>query len=591
MRLVFDIETNPIDFSKGNAVDQVTDVWCIVAYDLDLDHYYVFHPGLEFDEWPDWQTAAIKCLEEADELIGHNIIEFDLPILEAKLGLRRPGKITDTLVLSRLLYPDRPGGHSLRAWGERLNEPKLESPEFHEFSQEMLEYCRGDVRVNARVYQQLRSGLSDGDWERALKLETRIADIIARQERHGFKFNEQKARGLVNEWTDRMAAIDERALSTAQYGITCGRTVNKPFLISGALSQLGRKAAAESGIDHDCIGGPWCNLVYGKPDLGSVKQQREFLLKLGWKPTDLTPTGLPKINESILQLGEIGELVHERNILSHRLSSVQGYLDVMDQDGRVHAGANPCGTNTHRMTHRRVANLPRVTSPLGSEIRSLFTVPDGKELVGYDAASLELRILAHYIGNEEYNEKVTTTNKAEDAHTLAARIAGSDDRDLGKTINYALIFGAGDYRLGQIIGGSKSDGRRLRDRLYNEIPGFGELVDRVQKASRRGFLVGLDGRRLYVRQGKSALNTLIQGGGAVFMKNVTSALDDLAVDISGAHKVVDMHDEAQWECPSASVPSLESAIHEAFRHAAEVLGLRCPQEAEVKVGKSWAETH
>lgn len=584
MRLVFDIETNAVDFKSGNFLESLEVVWCIVAYDLDEDKWYEWHIGQGYCD-------LIQILEEADELIGHNIIQFDIPCLERCFGLRVSGKVTDTLVLSRLFYPDRPGGHSLESWGERLGRSKIDFGDFSVFTPEMLEYCRGDVRVNTELFRALEREQSDGDWVRAIALEHRIAEIIAKQEQNGFHFYKQQAQELVDVWTTRINSLDSDVLDNCGLNIKPGRRCAKPYKINGELTAQARKASEEAGLSPEDINGPFSTLVYSKPDLNSKQQQKELLLERGWRPETTTPTGQPKLDDSILKVPDVGPAIYERNVLSHRASQVQGLIDLTDSESRIHGGANPCGTNTGRMRHSRIVNIPRVTSPFGKEIRSLFGVPDTKCLVGYDAASLELRILAHYIGDSEYNVKVCSKDKQNDAHTLAAKAAGSSDRDLGKTINYALIYGAGDHRLGGIIGGTKRDGAVLRQRLYTEIPGLADLVRRVERASRKGYLIGLDGRKLWIRQQHQALNTLIQGGGAVFMKTVTEILDRSTSNWSDTFKVVDMHDEAQWEAIEDDVAYLTYSIQGAFLKATEKLELRCPQEAEVKVGKTWADTH
>lgn len=587
MRLVFDIETNPIDFSIGTAIDQAHTVWCIVAVDVDT--------GTEYTQTindPDNFARVLEILEEADELIGHNIIQFDIPILNKLFGFSyRGSRIRDTLVESRVLYPDRPGGHSLDAWGQRLGEQKTAFTDFDRYSESMLAYCRQDVRVNRKVYERLNTEIGDHDWSRALELEHRIADIIARQERIGFKFHQEKAEDLIREWTTRISNIDSSLNVSSKPDLLY--TVNRPFKINGEPAQMARKACDSVGLDVDLVSGPFCSFRYVPLDLNSKHQQKQFLLENGWKPQEFTPSGQPKLDDSILKVEPIGPSLHERNVLSHRLSQVQGLLELSLSDGRIHGGANPCGTPTGRMRHSRIVNIPRVSSPYGKELRSLFTATNGKVLVGYDAASLELRILAHYIGDGDYTRKVTSTDKGNDAHVLAARAAGTDNRDTGKTINYALIYGAGDYKLGSIVGGGKKEGKAIRAALYKEIPGLEQLIKQVERASKKGYLLGLDNRKLYLRDKKSALNTLIQGGGAVFMKTVTELLDRNFSKSKNCHKVVDMHDEAQWEIKDDPIiiDSFGYAVRLAFDGACNSLQLRCPQEPEIKVGKTWAETH
>tara|TARA_Y100000114_G_scaffold50443_2_gene46053 strand:- start:8026 stop:9831 length:1806 start_codon:yes stop_codon:yes gene_type:complete len=601
MRLVFDIETNGIDFSTGDILPQVTDLWCIVARDIDDPEGY-HNKHLEWNcKSPTGELEALlKKLEEADELIGHNIIQFDIPALKKLCNFNPNGRITDTLVWSRVNYPDRPGGHSLKSWGERTGTHKGEFTDFTEYSKKMLQYCRDDVKSNIAVYRRLEK---EGSQSNALELEHRIADIIARQEQRGCYFRKSDAEGLIHDWDERINDIDVNIRAACDYSITPGRVISKPYKINGEPTVQCLKALGEVGLRSDQIEGPWCSIGYTKPDLGSKQQQKELLLGLGWKPDEHTPTGQPKLNESIKQVGMIGEELHERNVLSHRLSQVKGLVNLVDEDSRIHGGANPCGTPTGRMRHTRIVNIPRANSPYGAEIRSLFGAPKGKVFLGYDASGLELRMLAHYVGSEELNQKVLTDKKSEDFHSLAAQVAVVevaqrevqdilDVRDTGKTVVYALIYGAKDYRLGTIIGGGKKEGQKIRSLLFSKIPGLKELTTKAERAAKKGYLLGLDGRKLHMRPNAPPLNTLLQGGGAVFMKTSTAYLDEYTRDIQEhTFKVLDMHDEGQWECYSSDVPFLTKSIHRSFDSTTALYELRCPQQAEVSVGESWVETH
>lgn len=591
--VVFDIETNGLDFDDGNFIDRVHSVFCLVSCSPDgtsLHKYYDTDGLRELGTAPVYQAIKeLEALGPDDVLIGHNIIQFDLPVLRKLYGFVPKCRIYDTLVASRTLFPDRAGGHSLRAWGERLGYPKQQFEEFGEFSLSMLEYCVNDTVVNGRIYKALRQEHTQA-WNQAIDLEHRFAEIISNQERKGFYFDRDKGEGLIHTWQEELDDLDTRINKSVTANCELDKSISKPFKINGDLASRTRTVCDNVGIDCADVVGPFDTFAYRRPNLNSAVQLKRVLLELGWKPVNYTATGEPRLDDSIKEVGELGSLVHRRNRVSKGQSKVQGLLDRVDSGSRIHGGGNPCGTNTSRMKHQLIVNIPRVTSPFGNEMRSLFAVPSGKILVGYDAASLELRILAHYIGNEEYNERITTKDKSQDAHTLAAKAAGLDDRDVGKTINYALIYGAGDTKLGTIIGGSTAEGIRLRKDLYDRIPGLGRLVDRAKSASKRGYVLSLDGRRLYTRSRVSPLNTLIQGGGSIFMKTAAVKLDELARDLD-AFKVVDMHDEAQWECHPDQVDALSSYIHEAFAYACSHLNLRCPQEAEVKVGTNWAETH
>ena len=161
MRLIFDIEAD-------NLLDDVTQVWCIVTRDVDTDEVHTFDPN-NIEE-------GIKLLDKADMLIGHNIIEYDLRVLEKLHGYKYTGQTLDTLVYSRTIWPDirevdiklhkqdrMPlaliGRQSLKAWGYRLGELKgvfgSDSEDFGTFSQEMLDYCVQDTLVNHKLYLKI----------------------------------------------------------------------------------------------------------------------------------------------------------------------------------------------------------------------------------------------------------------------------------------------------------------------------------------------------------------------------------------------------------------------------------------------------
>ena len=593
MRLLLDCETNGLDFSDGAWLPRVQTVFCLVIKNLDTGNISKYY---DTDGLRELGTGTvlqgIQELKQATELSGHNIIQFDLPVLRKLYGFIPKCRTFDTLVASRTLYPDRIGGHSLGAWGDKLRFPKGDHNDFDGFSPEMLEYCVRDVELNSRVYEALRQEAKQGQWDKALDLEHKIAEIIARQEEKGFYFNGEQAKEYLAEWEKEIDNIDNTVIGRTRKRVLRKHSVAQPFKINGALAKRTLTVADQYGINSADICGPFDTFEYKPHSIASKTQQKEVLLELGWEPEQYTKTGTPKIDDSILGIGIIGEKLHRRNVLGHRRSQVAGLLALQDEHGRVHGGANPCGTNTSRMKHQRIVNIPRASSPLGREIRSLFTVPSGKVLLGYDAASLELRVLAHYIGSQEYNERICSTNKLDDAHTLAATAAGSDDRDIGKTINYALIYGAGDGKLGSIVGGTAAEGERIRSRLYDRIPGMARLVSQAKSAAKRGFIISLDGRKLYTRPRVSPLNTLIQGGGSIFMKTVAALLDQyVKQDNLTAFKVVDMHDEAQWEVDPEEVPALSSLIEDSFIEACSLLELRCPQEPEIKTGTNWSQTH
>ena len=180
MKLIFDIETDDLDATK---------VWCIVAKELN---------GKSYRFTPDKIEEGIKLLQDADTLIGHNIIGFDLPVLGNLYNFKYKGKIIDTLVMSRLYNPVRENGHSLKTWGYRLGIPKQEQPEFESYTPAMLNYCEQDVILNETVYKYLLKE-GEGFSKQSFDLEHLTAKIMLEQEKNGFFFNNKEAMILLAE--------------------------------------------------------------------------------------------------------------------------------------------------------------------------------------------------------------------------------------------------------------------------------------------------------------------------------------------------------------------------------------------------------
>ena len=131
MELVFDIETDGLN---------PTVIWCLVAVDETGKFYHYYEDTLD---------EGIALLKNADKIIGHNIIGYDIPVIKKLKGvdLYDSNKVVDTLVLSRLFNPTREGGHSIGKWGYKIGMPKKDSPEWTCFTKEMLSYCERDVAI------------------------------------------------------------------------------------------------------------------------------------------------------------------------------------------------------------------------------------------------------------------------------------------------------------------------------------------------------------------------------------------------------------------------------------------------------------
>jgi DNA polymerase I-like protein with 3'-5' exonuclease and polymerase domains len=311
----------------------------------------------------------------------------------------------------------------------------------------------------------------------------------------------------------------------------------------------------------------------------------------GWKPEVFTETGLPKVDESTLKDVDIPEakLIARYLMLQKRQGQVNSWLDEFNPDtGRIHARVHTMGTVTHRMSSSN-PNLQQVTASgkeYGSEMRALFIVPEDKVLLGADLSGLELRCLAHYMKDDNYTKEIVSG----DIHAANQRSTGLETRDEAKTFIYAFLYGAGDAKIGSIVGGTLKDGRNLKAKFLDNTPALKKLRQVVSKASDKGYLKALDGRRVLVRSQHAALNFLLQSAGAIIAKRAWEIFHILADDFDYKQLGV-IHDEIQIECKPEDAEALGYLIIDAMEATTEYYKLNCTITGTYKIGKSWNETH
>ena len=575
--VVFDIETDGLDATK---------IWCMVIKELN-------GPIHKFG--PDQLYQGINLLQEADVLIGHNIIGFDVPVIERLYNIKLKGKIKDTLVMSRLFNPVQENGHSLKTWGYRVGFPKKEQPDtFDTYTTDMLDYCARDVRLNEMVYNQL---IKDGEGfsNQSIQLEHDIIKITNHQEKAGFLFDDKQAMMFLAKLKTRISEVEDEVKETFKPKLVDDKLVTPYIKKDGELSKRGlTKEEYEkfNGISSSDIN-PFMRKKLQQFNLGSRKQIGEYLKDFGWKPERFTPTGQPIVDEGTLKKIEHipeAKLISEFLLLQKRIAQLSSWIDELQSDNRVHGKVISNGTITGRMTHRgpNMAQVPNISSPYGKECRACWTVPSGYKLVGIDASGLELRMLAHYMNDEEYINDVING----DIHQINQRLAGIQSRDKAKTFIYAFIYGAGDERLGKVVGGGRANGKRLKDRFLRNLPSLKTLTKRVQQASKRGFLKGIDGRRIYIRSEHASLNSLLQGGGAIIMKKALVLLTNkIKVNNIDATVVANIHDEWQIQVKESQADLVGQMGVDAIEEAADHFKLRCPLTGQYKVGSDWSETH
>ena len=600
--IIIDIETNAIE--DWRELTDLKEIHCLVIRGKTWVETYNHQKGNIED--------GLREISIADEVIGHNAMAFDIPAIQKLYpDFRMNGCLRDTMLLSRLVWPDIRdedfkrgdeypknliGSHSLKAWGHRLGEYKGDHTDWSAWSQEMEDYCVQDTHVTLRLWQSIQR---EEPSVRSVMLEHAFAEIIIKQERHGFRFDVDAAKELHAELLDKKAKLERRMqeifppvevpMKTPQYWLAdCEQYPTKT-------------AAKASGYkDSEITKGP--NKVKTIPfNPGSRDQISKCLIdKYGWKPKDYTAGGRPKIDETILKALDYGEAkpLVDYLTISKRLGQLaegrEAWLRCVD-NGRIHGRVNTNGTVSGRCSHSRpnTAQTPSVSSPYGNECRSLFLPDEGHVLLGCDASGLELRMLAHYLGYFDGGEYAKQVCEG-DIHTTNQEAAGLVDRNQAKKFIYCWLYGGGDRLVGEIVDGGVREGKQIKKRFMDRLPAFAKLRNHIEKTvDTKGHLIGLDGRVLPVRSKHSALNLLLQSAGAVVMKEATVQLHTDLRDIppSYVYQVAHIHDEIQLSVKLSIAEEVGKIAVGSIRIAGENLNLKVPLTGEYKVGANWRGTH
>ncbi len=567
-----DIETDGLNPTK---------VWCVAVQNTYTEETGVFYEPDDFIEW----------LKNANTLVFHNGIAFDVPVLKKLWGVDFSNvEVEDTLIMSQLDNPRREGGHSLAKWGEYLGYPKGEHEDWSKLSTEMVDYCIKDTKITTKVFKIMIQKQLSKD---ALQLEYEIKRHCTVQEQNGWLFDEKGAIEILQEINEDLRKAEEEVHKKFKpLPVWKSKTPVKNRFKKDFTRTRGYQAEVDLQC-HTNEEGEYGYWHYPELNLGSRQQVGRHLVHYGWKPEVFTDTGKPKVDESTLKDVDLPEakLISRYLMLQKRQGQVNSWLDALDKDTqRIHSRVHTMGTVTHRMSSSN-PNLQQVTASgkeYGSEMRSLFTVPKDKVLVGADLSGLELRCLAHYMKDDKYTRELLTG----DIHTANQKSAGLDTRDKAKTFIYAFLYGAGDEKIGSIAGGTAKEGKILKENFLNNTPALKKLRERVSKASEKGYLKGLDGRKIRVRSPHASLNFLLQSAGAIISKRAWEIFHNMAEYEGFKYKQLGIiHDEIQIECSPEDAEAIGYLIVDAMTVTTEHYKLNCPMTGTFKVGRSWNDTH
>ena len=592
--LYFDIETDGF-------IDNMTKVHCLCIRDDETEGVYRFNTDIQ---------PGLDMLMNADKIAGHNVIKFDIPAIQKLYPNFKvtEQQVIDTLTLSTLIYPDLSDvdmkllakekldkklfkSHALKAWGQRMGflkgdyDMSIEENRLS-WSQEMEDYCVQDCLVTEKLYKHL---MTKNPSKESVELEHKLQWITADMETQGFYFDQEKAAELHTKLIARKLDL----AAELQTAFPPWEVKSPPVISKSTNSKTGRVK-----------GEPYVKVTVTEFNPNSRMHIADRLKTIhGWQPQEFTPSGQAKVDDSVIAKLDYPEakLLAEYLVIDKRLGQLsdgnQAWLKkVNTNDSKIHGSIRNNGAVTGRATHSHpnLAQVPSSTAPFGSECRGLFSVPAGQSLVGADLSGLELRCLAHYMGQYDHGTYAKQLLEG-DIHTTNQEAAGLNDRAQAKRFIYAFLYGAGAEKIGEVVGGSKKEGAMLKKRFLAKTPALKKLITNVTAyAEKHGYVPGLDGRLLKIRSPHAALNTLLQSAGALISKQAIILFKQLLTDKGyqdKAHLVAWVHDEIQVETEKEIADEVGKLAVQSFEMAGKHFKFRCPITGEFQVGANWSETH
>jgi len=585
LKVVLDIECN--------GLESPTVVHCIVAKDINSGEVFTFEGVEVYESFPIFARKITK-------LIGHNLIGYDTRVLSL-LGVFTfdSSIVLDTYILSQLFNYKFEGGHSLENWGKALHHPKVgtDITVWDTYIPQMKERCINDVHLCHKVYEFLKKKLDRPEFWKAIKVEHEIAYVCNLLHSDGFDFDIHKAIDLYDELVIRIEELDEQ--------------LAEAFPPKEKVTQLKTKVKVE-------------RIPFNG---SSPKQIVERLNEAGWKPIEKTASGASfKVSErNLATLPESAPLASrrlvERLLLVARLRTLEQWFGAYNSDTQaIHGTFRGIGTWTHRMSHQdpnmgnvsaeksikyKTPDLAAQAIRYGREFRELWTTHGSDTyLVGTDAVGIQLRIFAHYINDRAFIESLLTGSSKDgtDAHSLNASILGCS-RDTAKTFIYAFLLGAGDAKIGEILGVSTTAGRAGKQKFIEAYPGLARLKrDVIPADARRGYFQGFDGRFVRCDDEHYMLAGYLQNGEACIMKHA-NILWRKELDVLRRHakqlpvfefkQCNFVHDEWQTKVRGSEEDARMVGRVQAnsLTRIGESFNLNIQMDGESKIGKTWHDTH
>lgn len=606
-------------------------MWCLVGRDLTTNEITTFDPS-NIHEVPDY-------LDQFDRIVGHNIIGYDLPVFKHKFKWEFKGVIRDSLVISRLCFPniDPPKGvsagpHSVEAWGVRFGRHKPEHEDWTRFSPEMLHRCSEDNEIQTLLYEKCLEEIKAKNWEAGIALACRVAWLLEKQREYGWTLDIpliEKHMRTLNRWISKIDRTVVPVLPLVTEPLERKEDGNrkylaKPFKKDGTYSKLTLDYFEQCGTELD-IAGPFSRVRFRPIDLDKPDEVKDVLLAQGWQPREWNfdkKTGQrrsPKLNkdddfEGIN--GKLGRLIAKRVQCRHRLSNLTTFRKGVREDGRIETPHSGFAT-TGRLKHSVVVNIPNpdTGSFFAKQMRSIFRAKEGWVMVGCDSKENQMRQLAARMKNEEFKYAVVHGDKSKgtDEHSLTMQKCGLDSRADGKKLNYTVIFGGQDPKVARTFHVSLERAKEMRRILFDGLPGLEDLINGLKTqwektakkewnprygrfTHRDGYIIGLDGRPIYIDSPHKLLVMQLQSDEAIQMAAAYCwAYREL--EKKGYRYGEDYgfliwyHDEFNVECRPEIAKDVAEILEESIAWAGRFFKIDCPHEGDAKIGSTWEDVH
>ena len=606
MKVIFDIETDGIDATK---------IWCLVI------HYYYADKTLRYSDYDDRYPSlkeGLMQLDQSEELVGHNIIGYDIPVIEKLTGFNLFDKtIYDTWIMSQVLNYKRPHKQGLKGWGEHLGYPKFEYEDWSRYTEEMMDYCARDVKLNTKVYELLIGEYNDQKKTKSLigkglRAEHDTAIFEAKVRMKGWLFDTRTAQKLYAQMDKEMKEIEARIHpQLPEMTIWVDKVPKKAkYTKKGAFTAVSKRLITEYLGGEEPVECEWdpekeFQRSYNtQVTLGNMEEVKEWLYTIGWKPDDWNYKKVgyefhktsPKLTTTSLELlGEVGKDVDRYFTTRSRRSILEGWIKEVDIYGRLHGKMWVIGTPTFRARHEVITNLPTVETAWGKEMRSLFICEEDYQVVGADSAGNQMRALCHYIGDDSFTKEVT----GGDIHSYNASILNCG-RGEAKRWLYAYLFGGGGKKLGNILTGKPdaTAGNKSKEKYQSAIPGLRKVkskLDKIFNQTKNGygdaFIPALDGRRVYVGSAHQSLNYLLQSAEAITCKAAVGyAMRKIEAEQLDAYPIIFYHDEMAWVAHRKDAERVKQICIESFREAPKDFGVTC-MDGDGVIGNCYADVH